>query len=745
MHRQTIIAVVLVLAVSPGNAQQAGTAADGGLFSLDEFSNYTSQFNNVQITPGDFATPDSNFSVGGTLFFQQNRPTGLLLLQSSAAAGNSEAAVALGIVADRNGDSAAAFQWFAQAAEAGDQTGLLLQGRSQLYGVGTPQDFQDGTRSLLDAYTAGDRQAAWDLAKTASYSWADVELPSPQALWRDALQAGDPVVSADYARFLRAGGEAAGDYQSIDQIVAPIFERDTTLGAIAAWDFGRASFKPPSERTLDALKAASDLGNVDAAARYGDWLVSRDAAADQQLGLGYLAQAARKGQSTAFTSIGKFYLGQPEGTALALDNLMAGLKLGDTDAGVPLADYYIAKNEFGRAYDYSLLAATSGTARGSSEAVTKVRDICKRDAAKCTEVIVAFVTSRQHDEVDRLITFNGLPTDGFAPTYGFAKVLVAGEDAPEDTDFDWFGAIGNAIFSFLGLSTNAPDPFAESAVVATLAHDWTEFADGVGKAVVEDQDRGGDGGFLLFVHGVNTSFEGAILAVARLKLKGNLPGIPVVYSWPAGDLIRTNNGVPSSFGYTADVNIASRNCASFQDFLVRFTKSFGSNNVTLIAHSRGSDMMISGLTACRAAPAGTERVSPLVKHVIYAAPDVDTTEFIDIAPQIEGIAADVTLYASDADLALFVSGDLLNDHPRAGMGGNRRTVVPGVDTIDLSNIAANSGSADGHGYLWTANAVLDDLNEIIRHNSKPGARCLDERPTSDGGKYWEFRPACGLQ
>jgi esterase/lipase superfamily enzyme len=185
-------------------------------------------------------------------------------------------------------------------------------------------------------------------------------------------------------------------------------------------------------------------------------------------------------------------------------------------------------------------------------------------------------------------------------------------------------------------------------------------------------------------------------------------------------MIRTNQGVPSSFGYTADVNIASRNCNSFRISLVKFTKTFGSKNVTLIAHSRGSDMVVSGLTACRAAPAGAERVSPLVKHVIYAAPDVDTTEFIDIAPQIESIAADVTLYASDADLALFVSGDLLNDHPRAGMGGNRRTLVPGVDNIDLSNIAAHSGSVDGHGYLWTANAVLDDLNEIIRHTANPG-------------------------
>ncbi|MBN9334234.1 hypothetical protein [Devosia sp.] len=84
--------------------------------------------------------------------------------------------------------------------------------------------------------------------------------------------------------------------------------------------------------------------------------------------LGYLFQAAQDGQSVAVTSIGKFYLGQPENAALAFDNLMTGLKLGDTDAGVLLADHYIAKNEFGQAFDYSLLAATSGTSRGSSEA-----------------------------------------------------------------------------------------------------------------------------------------------------------------------------------------------------------------------------------------------------------------------------------------------------------------------------------------------------------------------------------------
>jgi TPR repeat protein len=370
--------------------------------------------------------------------------------------GNSDAAVALGIAAGRNGDAAEAYQWFDQAANAGDQTGLLLQGRAQLYGVGTTQDFQEGTKSLLDVYGAGNSQAAWDLAKATSYDWAGGgDLPSPQALWTDALKAGDPVVGADYARFLRAGGEAANGYQNIDQIVAPISELDPALGAIAAWDFGRASFEAPSKQTLDALKAASDVGNIDAAARYGDWLVSSDRTADQQLGLGYLAQAAQEGQSAAFTSLGKFYLGQPENTELAFDNLMTGLKLGDTDAGVPLADYYIAKNEFGQAYDYSLLAATSGTARGSSEAEMKVLDICQSDAAKCTEVTVAFVTSRQHDDVDGQIRFNGLPSDDFAPTYGFAKVLVAARTRrriPIST-----GSVQSATLSFPS-SASRPSP-----------------------------------------------------------------------------------------------------------------------------------------------------------------------------------------------------------------------------------------------------------------------------------------------
>lgn len=105
MYRQAIIVTVLLLIASAGNAQQVRIDSDGSLLSLGEFTKYTNQFNNVQITPGEFTTPDANFTVGGTLFFQQNRPTGLPLLQSSAAAGNSDAAVALGIAADRNGNS----------------------------------------------------------------------------------------------------------------------------------------------------------------------------------------------------------------------------------------------------------------------------------------------------------------------------------------------------------------------------------------------------------------------------------------------------------------------------------------------------------------------------------------------------------------------------------------------------------------------------------------------------------------
>jgi esterase/lipase superfamily enzyme/TPR repeat protein len=744
MIRFPTCAVIAMCISTPAWAQLSGSAAmPGGVLTPSEHNAFQGSFSDIEITEGR-ADP---YKLGGALVFQQKEDAGLNLLQSAAAAGNADASMALGVAADAAGQSQAAYDWFSTSAQAGNAKALTWLGRSELYGLGTIKNFDAAVDSLLTSFEAGNSEAARDLAKASAYQWTTRSLQEPSTLWSRALGGGDVVTLLDYGRYLSAGGEPVKNTDAA-VLFEPTLKNDPVMGSVASWDFARDQDLMPTGSVLTALMAAHDSGNAGATARLGEWFVNSDDPAEQKIGISYLDEAVGKGQSVAYTALGNHYIShadQAGSKEAALNMLLTGLRLGDPDAGTPLSRYYYREGDFGVAYDYAVLTSTAGTARGKMEAKQATINLCRDASAECKRIPVAFITSRRAKIHGDQVEFDGLPNDGFQPTYGFAEVMVPTEDAPADTDFDWWGAITNAFLSAFGAAPKPIDVFEQSAVQATIAGDWNDFSAALKHAMEQDKGRGGSGETLLFVHGVNTSFEGAVLAAARLKVKGNLPGVPVIYSWPAGDAVRTSDGAPPSLDYTSDVNTAARNCDAFQDFLVQFTKVIGSGNTTLIAHSHGSDMLVSGLTSCRGALPGDERVAPLLQHVIYAAPDIDRDEFVAIAPQIVKLAADVTLYASDADLAMFLSGDLINGNPRAGMGGARRTVVDGVDTIDLSNIAVGSGSNDGHGYLWTANAVLDDLNEIIRHDAQPTQRCLEKLTGAQGGAYWQFRSDCASQ
>ena len=91
----------------------------------------------------------------------------------------------------------------------------------------------------------------------------------------------------------------------------------------------------------------------------------------------------------------------------------------------------------------------------------------------------------------------------------------------------------------------------------------------------------------LYVHGYNTSFESAAFVLAELWHFLGREGLPIVYSWPAG--------FPGVFGYTYD-----RESSEFTVFHLKQTLSWLAaqpdvENIHLIAHSRGTDVVMSAL------------------------------------------------------------------------------------------------------------------------------------------------------
>ncbi len=158
----------------------------------------------------------------------------------------------------------------------------------------------------------------------------------------------------------------------------------------------------------------------------------------------------------------------------------------------------------------------------------------------------------------------------------------------------------------------------------------------------------------------------------------------------------------------------------------------GAQQIHLIAHSMGNRALTSALRYLSYEPAATR---PRFREVILTAPDIDADVFKrDIAPAIVQTANRVTLYASSNDEALKVSQDI-HGYPRAGDSGEQLVVVPGVDTIDVSQLDTD---LVGHSYYGSNDTVLADLFDLLASDTPPSQRKFLRSGQLGTLTYWMF-------
>jgi esterase/lipase superfamily enzyme len=75
----------------------------------------------------------------------------------------------------------------------------------------------------------------------------------------------------------------------------------------------------------------------------------------------------------------------------------------------------------------------------------------------------------------------------------------------------------------------------------------------------------------------------------------------------------------------------------------------------------------------------------------------------------------VTLYASSKDMALKASKEV-HGYPRAGDAADGILVMPGIDTIDASNV---DDSMLAHSYFVESIPVISDIANMLRTRATP--------------------------
>lgn len=211
-----------------------------------------------------------------------------------------------------------------------------------------------------------------------------------------------------------------------------------------------------------------------------------------------------------------------------------------------------------------------------------------------------------------------------------------------------------------------------------------------------------EGDSLAYIHGYNVGFDQAALRAAQLAADLKVAGETAFFSWPSRG---------TYLGYPVDAATITASEAAIAEFLTDFAARASPNRLHVIAHSMGNR----GLA--RALQRITQHATGLFGQLILAAPDIDAGLFRSLAEAYRRASERTTLYASPADLAVWMS-DWLYDSPRAGFTPPI-TVVEGIDTIvvprfDLLHM--------GHNYYAEAAGVLGDIFSLMRSGSPPDRR-----------------------
>jgi esterase/lipase superfamily enzyme len=226
---------------------------------------------------------------------------------------------------------------------------------------------------------------------------------------------------------------------------------------------------------------------------------------------------------------------------------------------------------------------------------------------------------------------------------------------------------------------------------------------------------------LIFIHGFNVGFGGALRRTAQLSYDLQFHGPTICYSWPSRD---------SLFAYTADEDSVQWTAMHLLNFLQAVYERSGATSIHIIAHSMGNRALLSALQLLGASPA------PQFDEVVLAAPDVASSLFTQLVPTVQKHARRITLYASSRDQALVASAKV-NHYRRAGDSRGTLTIIPPVETIDASSV--DTGFL-GHSYFGDNSSVLSDLYYLLKDGFPASQRSRLEPKTIQTGIYWAFRP-----
>jgi esterase/lipase superfamily enzyme len=235
---------------------------------------------------------------------------------------------------------------------------------------------------------------------------------------------------------------------------------------------------------------------------------------------------------------------------------------------------------------------------------------------------------------------------------------------------------------------------------------------------------------LVFIHGFNVGFNGAMEAGARLAREVRIrsttasdpadPGAPVnvvVFSWPSdGAAIPLMSYYSDREDARASGPAVARAFLKLREYLLSLkVDDRCQRNLHLLAHSMGAYVLRQGLQALIAKD--PDSLNRAFDQILLAAPDEDddTFERDDKLKLLPRLGRQVTVYFNPNDRALTVSDKTKANPDRLGSDGPRLIdLLPKkVVLVDCRNVASDADPLVGHGYYVRSQAMSLDIGAVL--------------------------------
>lgn len=238
--------------------------------------------------------------------------------------------------------------------------------------------------------------------------------------------------------------------------------------------------------------------------------------------------------------------------------------------------------------------------------------------------------------------------------------------------------------------------------------------------------RRANGRALVYVHGLNTSFEAAVLEAVRVAEAAQFDGAVLVYSWPsAGHVVQ----------YVYDAESASAAEPHLADFLAFVARETGVRFISIVADGLGGAAVVDVLAAQSVLEPSSEAGRATIGDLVLRAPDMDRPKFAARVREIRPLVGKLTLYAAASDRALNISRRYVGLAPRAGDvidGGP--VVIEGMETVDVTE-----PPFDPRARRAGTTAAFAALAQRLQGDAAPVAPELFEAVPSARGGYWRLK------